>query len=456
MIKRSNYERDGKPRKETKNSPQSGDDIRAHFGGRAIGQCLGGLPPGRHQSGSILPVAGSLQEGCNPGPQGQEVGPTSCGGPRESGTEARDREAEERSLRVIDRAFASEKKRQLGLQGDLRGRHLNHEIRRELLFIIDIARDCDQSLASICRALELNTRAVNRWQSGDTHKVQHGGGGGQNKIRPDEEEIVLKHARKTPHASCRRIAYDLERKNLVFIGKTKVSEILKANNLNRPKLNYGENKTVVAPKDYLLHEPWKANLLWGMDWTWVRVGDSFMFLQVIVDWYSRLIVAWGLFHRISQQEVIATVTDAVAKQGIDLLPPGALKPRIVADHGSANTGELTRTNIEVQGLDLWLSGIGRPTGNARTERTIGTLKEEEIKLQPFYKNEREARNRIYQKIWDYNNRRPNSGNGGFAPIKVHRHGRKLLADQRKIHRQETQKKRKEYWNQAKPTDADLT
>jgi transposase InsO family protein len=70
----------------------------------------------------------------------------------------------------------------------------------------------------------------------------------------------------------------------------------------------------------------------------------------------------------------------VAKEKIDRLPAGSLRPRIVADHGSANTAKFTRENIEVQGFDLWLSGIGRPTGNARTERAIGTLKEEEIKL----------------------------------------------------------------------------
>ncbi|SMF31047.1 hypothetical protein, partial [Pseudobacteriovorax antillogorgiicola] len=42
--------------------------------------------------------------------------------------------------------------------------------------------------------------------------------------------------------------------------------------------------------------------------------------------------------------------------------------------GSANISRYTRSNIEVQGLELWLSGVGRPTGNARTERVIGTLK----------------------------------------------------------------------------------
>lgn len=324
------------------------------------------------------------------------------------------------------------------------------------MFIIDIARDCGESLGSICKTLELNPRAITRWKSGVTAKATHGGGGGHNEILPEEESVVVDHAKANPQASCRRIAYDLEREKRVFIGKTRVAEILKNHGLNRPKLHYGHKKEVIPPGDYLLHEPWRANLVWGMDWTWVRVAESFMFLLVVVDWYSRLIVSWGLFKQITQHEVVAVVTDAVAKEKIDLLPIDSMRPRLVADHGSANTAKYTRENIEIQGLDLWLSGIGRPTGNARTERTIGTLKEEEIKLQDFYANEAEARIRIQRKIWDYCNRRPNAGNGGFAPALVHRLGRKILMDQRKKYRQESRDKRKEFWNQVQPQQLNLT
>jgi transposase InsO family protein len=80
-----------------------------------------------------------------------------------------------------------------------------------------------------------------------------------------------------------------------------------------------------------------------------------------------------------------------------------MKPIVVADHGSANASKYTKHNIEIQGLKLWLSGIGRPTGNARTERVIGTLKREEINLQEQYANETEAKNSLGTAIWDYNN-----------------------------------------------------
>lgn len=188
-----------------------------------------------------------------------------------------------------------------------------------------------------------------------------------------------------------------------------------------------------------------------MDWTYLTIAGRFWFLLVLLDWYSRKILAWGLFPQITQFEVVAVVTEAVAIEEIDTLPDGAMRPRVVADYGSANIAEYTRANIKIQGLELWLSGIGRPTGNARTERVIGTLKQEEIHLQSQYENEGEARSRIAATIEDYNFRRPNAGNGGFAPNSVHLQGRKVLTDRRKLARQTTENRRRKHWDQSQLT-----
>jgi len=298
-----------------------------------------------------------------------------------------------------------------------------------------------ESFTAVCAVLGLNPRAVYRWKDG---KSTHGGGGGKNKITPLEEKRVVALAQKYPHLRCRRIAYALEQKAVVFIGKTKVAEILKKHGLNHEFVR-GKRKDLIPPGEILLHEPWRKNLLWGTDWTYLRIAGDFWFLLVVIDWYSRKIVAWGLFHEITRFEVVATITDAVALERIDKLPADAMRPRVVADHGSANIAAYTRENIKVQGLDLWLCGVGRPTGNARTERVMGTLKREEIKLQPEYASEDEARKRIAAAIWDYNWRRPNAGNGGFSPNSVHLQGRKALTERRKEARQRTENIRRKHW-----------
>lgn len=347
-------------------------------------------------------------------------------------------------MRGLDRAAALEKKRELGLVGDLRGRHLSLAIRKQLLLLIAEAQVQGASLPAVCQVLELNWRAVYRWRSGKHERPNHGGGGGHNKITPREEDRVVALARKLPQLRCRRISYSLERNAIAFIGKTKVAEILKAHGLNHEFVR-GKRPEYQEPEEMLAHEPWRKNLLWGMDWTYLRVAGVFWYLLIVLDWYSRKILAWGLFPAITRFEVVACVTEAVAVERIEALPPGELRPRIVADHGSANIASYTRANIEVQGLDLWLSGVNRPTGNARTERVIGTLKWEEIELEGEYASEEAARSRLRAAIFDYNFRRPNAGNGGFAPNSVHHAGRHALSERRKNARQEAEARRRNHW-----------
>ena len=317
---------------------------------------------------------------------------------------------------------------------------------------IDGARS-REPLSVICRHLQLNPRAYYRWKQ-DPAKENHGGGGGKNKITPLEEKRVVALANKYPDWHCRRIAYHLEKTAKAFVGKTKVAEIMKSHGLSHPFIQE-KPKPAIPPADMLLHEPWQKNLLWGMDWTWVTVNGKFMFCLVLLDWYSRKILSWGLYHQITQIQVVTVVTEAVASERIDLLPNGCLKPFVVADHGSANTAAYTKTNIEIQGLTLWLSGIGRPTGNARTERVIGTLKREEINLQEQYADETEARDLIGKAIHDYNFNRPNQGNGGFAPNSVHHQGRHELLKRRERARHKAQELRRKHWEQATTPSAGL-
>lgn len=334
------------------------------------------------------------------------------------------------------------------------GRHLTKAQRESLLEFIDKAKESD-SIGTICAHLQIHPRAYYRWKSGSM-RSHHGGGGGLNKIRPVEEKRVLALVRKNPEWHCRRVAYTLEKSAKVFIGKTKVAEIMKAHGLNHP-FERKPFRLQITPADMLLHEPWTKNLLWGMDWTWVNVDGRFMFLLVLLDWYSRKILSWGMHWQITKLQVVGLVTEAVMNEDLDRLPSAALKPIVVADHGSANAAKYTKYNIEVQGLKLWLSGIGRPTGNARTERVIGTLKREEINLQEQYSNEEEAKTSIKKAIWDYNFNRPNQGNGGFAPNSVHHIGRHGLTKQRENARQRADALRRKHWEQEQsPSNTTLT
>lgn len=448
MLKRKDYENKKRQHhpKETTEKTISGDDGRAGPGSGKNWQFSSDMQAGGALSPALLPMEEQVQRSGNPRSQVDEDR-TEKERSRKDSTREGECSIERGPMRVFDRASVAQKKRELGLEGSLIGRHLSKKIREDLIELVELGKQRGLSIDQCCRTLEINRRAYYRWKSGPM-KINHGGGGGHNKITPNEEKAVLREIKRKPDSSVRRVAYALEKKGHYFIGKSKVAEILKEYGLNNPFIKLPP-KEVVPPADMLLHEPWKKNLLWGTDWSWVNVAGSFMFLLIVIDWYSRKIISWGLFTTITKFEVVAVITEAVAIENIDSLPEGELRPRIVADHGSANIAQYTKDNIEVQGLELWLSGIGRPTGNARTERAIGTLKREEINLQDEYDFEEEAREKIGKAICDYNFNRPNEGNGGFSPNSVHVNGRTKLVERRERGRQLARNRRKDYWDQTK-------
>lgn len=446
---RSRYEQSRKSEEE-KNSSFTGADGGASAGGRK-NRAEQGLSARRNRSGAALPLERKTSQGRHRCLKTNEdrTKTKSRSGNRLSSK--RDGALERGASRDEHRVAIDKKKKQLGLEGDLRNRHLTKDLREKLVELVKWAISEDEALgvSGACRVLEINPRAYYRWIKGNLS--DRSGGGGKNKITPLEEKRIKAMAEKNPEWHCRKIAYQLEKKSLAFVGKTKVAEVMRRYGLNHP-FEQNIRPPMVLPGDMLLHEPWRKNLLWGMDWTWVNVGDKFMYLLVLVDWYSRKILSWSLNHQITRFEVVALVTNAAAMENIDQLPEDVLRPIVVADHGSANTAGYTKDNIKLLGLDLWLCGIGRPTGNARTERTIGTLKNEEIKLQDRYDDGDEAHEKIKNKIHEYNFERPNAGNGGFAPNSVHVLGRYALTERRKRARQTSESRRRIYW-ETQPTGA---
>ena len=454
MIRGGHYER----RQNKIRQKKTGQAVRGKDGGTSTRGGESGsqrcVPARGNCSGPAVPVAAEVFARGNQQSEGHQKGSEAKREPRGHGIEDGAREAIPGTSGDFHRAPGDEKKESLGLEGPLFGRHLTKD-QREALRDFITEKSKDEPVVEICKHLQIHPRAYYRWKNNQL-KPSHGGGGGRNKITPKEEKAIVNLAKKNPQWHCRRIGYRLERTAKAFVGKTTVARVMKAHGLNHP-FERKPAKILIPPADMLLHEPWRKNLVWGMDWTWVNVDGKFMFLIVLLDWYSRKILSWGLYHKITQNEVVTLVTEAVALEEIDLLPEGAMKPFVVADHGSANTAAYTKHNIKIQGLTLWLSGIGRPTGNARTERLMGTLKREEINLQEQYANEPEAKQLIGNKIYDYNFHRPNQGNGGFAPNSVHHQGRAELTKRRKKARQKTRELRIKHWEQGKsPSNSLLT
>jgi len=140
----------------------------------------------------------------------------------------------------------------------------------------------------------------------------------------------------------------------------------------------------------------RPNQVWAADITYIPMQKGFMYLVVILDWYSRYILAWRLSNTLESDFCLEALREAL-KNG---------KPEIFnTDQGSQFTSGEFITLLEDQGIRVSMDGSGRYSDNLFVERFWRTLKYEEVYLKA-YQDMKEARIEISRYIQFYNRQRP--------------------------------------------------
>jgi putative transposase len=157
----------------------------------------------------------------------------------------------------------------------------------------------------------------------------------------------------------------------------------------------------------------RPNQVWCADITYIPIGRGFLYLVAIMDWCSRMVLAWQLSNTMDMSFCVAALEQALARFG---------KPEIFnTDQGSQFTsGEFTGA-LAAAGVRISMDGRGRWMDNIFIERLWRSLKHEEVYLQG-YADGLEARSGISRWLSFYNLRRPHQALGDQAPIAVWRNG----------------------------------
>ena len=132
---------------------------------------------------------------------------------------------------------------------------------------------------------------------------------------------------------------------------------------------------------------------------------GWLYMVVVLDWYSRFVVSWELSNTLEGEFVL----DAV-RQGFDVAIPGILN----SDQGSQYTSLAYIQLVQAAGVRVSMDGKGRAHDNIFTERFWRSLKYEEVYLKE-YSTPREARRSIAKYIELYNYRRPHQALGDRTP-----------------------------------------
>lgn len=297
---------------------------------------------------------------------------------------------------------------------------------------------------------ELGVKRSNyyRWKKQFSERAENSFSENQpsHSVTPDEYRQIEETKEAHPHLRHRQIQGLLQHQG-VFVSASKVYHHLKS----LGKVEPYERRP--APWKEPLYEVSQANLMWGADWTQMRIGGVRWYLLTLIDFFSRFLVHYEVVRTVNAGNIKSLYKEGLKNMHIPL--NWHLKPELRMDQGSPNTSSVTKAFFKDIGADYSYASVRRPTENAITERFYGTAKQEEIYLVGDYQDETTAKEELGQYIDWYNDIRPHQSLWNFTPRMAHEINNKteLLKILKEL-KQKTWTERKEYWSQQRKSRVD--
>lgn len=234
--------------------------------------------------------------------------------------------------------------------------------------------------ATACAVLGMSARTVERWRR-DPPADQRGGPTTvpANKLTPDERQAVLAtvNSPRFRDLSPNQIVPLLADEGRYLASEPTMYRILRAEAL----LHHRERSKAPVRRPPTAHTATGPNQVWSWDITYLRspVRGMFFYLYLVVDVWSRKIMAWEVYETESAELASALVAGRCAALGLD--PRGLV---LHADNGGPMKGATMVATLERLGI---LPSFSRPSvsdDNPYSEALFRTLKyRPEYPDQPF-------------------------------------------------------------------------
>jgi putative transposase len=156
-----------------------------------------------------------------------------------------------------------------------------------------------------------------------------------------------------------------------------------------------------------------ANQVWISDITYIRTRDSFAYLSLITDKYSRKILGYHLGKTLEAQDTLKALSMALHE-----LPEGST-PIHHSDRGCQYCSHEYVKKLRAYGLSVSMTEKNHCAENAQAERMNGILKQEYF-LNYEFRNIKQARKAVDEAVHLYNTRRPHRSLNLRTPEQIHR------------------------------------
>ncbi len=225
-------------------------------------------------------------------------------------------------------------------------------------------------------------------------------------------ERIKSIKRDHPFWGYRRVWAYLRYIDGLIVNKKRIYRLMRENNLTvKPNTRLIAKRVSERPKP----RADKPKQWWGIDMTKVLTNTGWVYVVIVLDWYTKKIVG----HYSGKQARTKEWLEALEK-GLNREFPAGVRGnglKLMSDNGSQPTSLCFMKACSNLGIQQVFTSYNNPKGNADTERMIRTMKEELFWLREW-ENERELSLELDKWVEYYNRNYLHSAHGYRTPIQA--------------------------------------
>jgi putative transposase len=235
-------------------------------------------------------------------------------------------------------------------------------------------------------------------------------------------EIAAVHAEVKQRYGSPRIHAELKAKGVECCVNT-IAKLMHDNDIRAKTARKFKNTTdsnhPLPVADNLLDRQFDAqgpNERWVADITYIATREGWLYLAVVEDLYSRMVVGWSMGDTMTSRLVVDALEMAVRRR----LPDEGLLAH--SDRGSQYASDHYQRFLAKHGIECSMSGVGQCWDNAPMESFFASLKKELVHHED-YQTRAQARASIFEYIETfYNPKRRHSSLGYVSPAEYEQAG----------------------------------
>jgi transposase InsO family protein len=201
---------------------------------------------------------------------------------------------------------------------------------------------------------------------------------------PKREETAVRDVVQRLALANRRYGYrritPLLRREGWCVNRKRVQRLMREDNLLCLRRAAFKPPTTDSRHDFKIYpnlahrlRPTTVNQLWVADITYIRLEESFIYLAVVLDAFSRKVVGWAVANHLKASLALAALEMALKTRDV---APGGLVHH--SDRGVQYACSDYVGRLESAGIQPSMSRVGCPYDNAMAESFMKTLKAEEV------------------------------------------------------------------------------